>query len=194
MSDIADAGRPGPERPEPLPEPVRQRVVGLASDGLGALTPDEVPSSLRAFARFTPSRRAKLAATPIAAALESDPSFRQRVAERVRQGVPDLAAALDAGTVPAAADPLDVAAVAYLLRPTGWTALVETAGREVERATIQNRSAEAADAVARLRGELAAARTAARVEADRLRAERDAARREAEDLRRQVRQARDGFR
>jgi predicted RNA-binding protein with PIN domain len=189
MTDDGAGGLAGP-----LPEPVRQRVLALASDGLGALAPDEVPASLRPFARFTPSRRAKLAATPIAAALEKDPAFRQRVADRVRQGMPDLAAALAEGRAPAAADPLDVAAVAYLLRPAGWTALVGEAGREVERATERIRAAEAADTAAKLGEELAAVRAGARAEADRLRAERDEARQEADEARKQLRQAKEGVR
>ncbi len=49
------------------------------------------------------------------------------VAEDVRKQVPDLAEAVDAGAVAPAADPVDLAAVAYLLRPTGWDELVTTA-------------------------------------------------------------------
>ncbi|WP_435839005.1 NYN domain-containing protein [Streptodolium elevatio] len=171
----------------PLPDGVRQRVIALAADGLGAMTSDEIPVPLRQFARFTPSRRAKLAATPLAGVLENDPVFRQRIAERLRRGLPDLAAALDAGRPPAAADPLDVAAAAYLLRPPGWVALLDTAGQAAERAAQDRAGAEAAAVVDRLESELGALRAAARTEQEKLRADLEEARKEAEQLRRQVR-------
>lgn len=38
----------------PLPEGVRRRVVGLASDALGGLPLGELPQSLRQYAKFTP--------------------------------------------------------------------------------------------------------------------------------------------
>ncbi|NUU24373.1 MAG: RNA-binding protein [Streptomycetaceae bacterium] len=151
------------------------------------MAPDEIPVPLRQFARFTPSRRAKLAATPLAGVLENDPVFRQRIAERLRRGLPDLAEALDAGRPPAAADPLDVAAAAYLLRPRGWTALLDTAGRAAEKAAQDRAGAEAAAVVDRLESELGALRVSARAEQDKLRAELEQARKDAEQLRRQVR-------
>lgn len=190
-SDSDSASPPAPTSDDPprgpLPDGVRQRVIALAADGLGAMTADEIPVPLRQFARFTPSRRAKLAATPLAGALENDPVFRQRIAERLRRGLPDLAAALDAGRPPAAADPLDVAAAAYLLRPPGWTALLDTAGHAVERAAQDRASAEAAAVVERLESELGALRASARTEQEKLRADLEEARKEAEQLRRQVR-------
>ncbi|NEE46211.1 RNA-binding protein, partial [Streptomyces sp. SID8455] len=91
----------------PLPEPVRHRVVALASEGFGSLTPSELPAPLRQYARFTPSRRIKFAGNALAAALEHEPLFRQRVGERLRENQAELAAALDAGAPPPAADPLD---------------------------------------------------------------------------------------
>src|SRR3954470_18260943 len=103
----------------PLPDGVRRRVVQIVSDGFGGLTVAELPTQLRQYARFTPTRRAKFAANAMAAAVESEPLFRQRIAERLREIEPELAGALDAGTPPPAADPLDVAAAAYVLRPTG---------------------------------------------------------------------------
>ncbi|HSA52172.1 MAG TPA: NYN domain-containing protein [Yinghuangia sp.] len=193
-SDDTEASAPSgndhdePEAPRgPLPDGVRQRVIALAADGLGAMTPDEIPVPLRQFARFTPSRRAKLAATPLAGALENDPVFRQRIAERLRRGLPDLAAALEAGRPPAAADPLDVAAAAYLLRPRGWTELLDIAGQAAEKAAQDRAGAEAAAVVDRLEAELGALRASARAEQERLRADLDQARKEAEQLRRQVR-------
>ena len=119
----------------PLPEPVRQRVVGMASDTLGELTADEVPSALRPFARFAPGRRARLAAIPIAAAVDADADFRARVADRIRTLVPDLAAAVTEGRRPSAVDPMDVAATAYVLRPQGWENVVGEVLDQLERET-----------------------------------------------------------
>src|SRR4029450_2964292 len=122
---------------------VQTCALPISANALGALPVGEVPASLRQFVRFAPQKRARLAATPIAAALATDGrfrsvgarrapappmaaplrpdgGFRSVVPSRVREAMPDLAAALSAGAVPAAADPLEIAAVAYLLRPGGW--------------------------------------------------------------------------
>ena len=112
----------------PLPEGVRHRVITIAADAFGSLTTSELPSQLRQFARFTPTRRARFAGNALAAALETDPVFRQRIATRLRELQPELAGALESGTPPPAADPCDVAAAAYLLRPAGWSKLVAAAG------------------------------------------------------------------
>ena len=96
----------------PLPEGVRRRVIALVADAFGGLTVAELPAPLRQYARFTASRRAKFAGNAMAAALEGDPLFRQRIGERLRQAQPELAGAVETGTPPAAADPVDVAAAA----------------------------------------------------------------------------------
>lgn len=69
----------------PLPEGVRRRVVQIVSDGFGGLTVAELPPQLRQYARFTPTRRAKFAGNAMAAAVESDTLFRQRIGERLRR-------------------------------------------------------------------------------------------------------------
>ena len=189
------APRPNPPSSAPvtavvLPEPVRHRVIALAADALGALPADEVPSSLRQFARFAPQRR-RLAATPIAGALESDTVFRSRVADRVRTGLPDVAAALAAGVAPAAADPLDVAAVAYLLRPPGWERHVDAAVAELASADSTAHSARTVQAATKLQEQLVAAKSAARTDLSRLRGELDKAKAEVSELRYKLRDARD---
>lgn len=171
----------------PLPEGVRRRVVGLAADALGGLTAAELPASLRPYAKFTPARRAKYAGTALAAALEAEPVFRLRIADRLRLGQPDLVRALEAGSVPGAAEPLDVAAAAYLLRPKGWTQLVAEAGEQVERADAEDAAAEAARLVEKLQEELTTARATARTDLDRQRAESEGARKELESLRKKLR-------
>lgn len=172
-----------------LPEQVRLRVVALAADTLGALKAEDVPPALRPFARFTPAKRARLAATPLALALAGDAQFRMQVADRVRDGLPDLAAALDAGTPPAAADPFDVAAAAYLLRPAGWARLVEAAAEAVRLDGAAAGDTRALESVARLQEQLAGTRTAAREEAKRLRGELATSRVEARELRQRLREA-----
>ncbi|MEU2558078.1 NYN domain-containing protein [Streptomyces longispororuber] len=173
----------------PLPDGVRRAVVQIVSDGFGGLTVTELPPQLRQYARFTPTRRVKFAGNAMAAALESDPVFRQRIGERLREAQPELTAALDAGTPPPAADPLDVAAAAYVLRPTGWVKLVTAAGEEAQRADAERAGEEARAELERLRAELAAARAHTKAETERLRAELDAARKEAESMHRKLRGA-----
>ncbi|MFJ6558895.1 NYN domain-containing protein [Streptomyces sp. NPDC091412] len=173
----------------PLPDGVRHRVVQIVSDSFGTLTFAELPPQLRQYARFTPSRRAKFAGNAMAAALETDPLFRQRIGEKFKEDQPELSGALDSGSPPPAADPLDVAAAAYVLRPPGWVKLVAAAGEEAQRVDAERADEESRAELERLRAELAAAREQTRADTERLRAELDAARKEAESLHRKLRAA-----
>ncbi len=110
-----------------LVEAVRTRVVALAAQAVGEMPADHLPAALKRVATFAPARRARLAGTQIAAVLESDPTFRGHLAAHVRPALGELGAAVLDGQVPAAADPVEVAAAAYLLRPDGWETLVEQA-------------------------------------------------------------------
>ncbi|MFI9174383.1 NYN domain-containing protein [Streptomyces lincolnensis] len=173
----------------PLPDGVRRRVVQIVSDGFGGLTVGELPAQLRQYARFAPNRRAKFAGNAMAAALETDPLFRQRIGEKFREAQPELAGALDSGSPPPAADPLDVAAAAYVLRPTDWVKLVTAAGEEAQRADAERADEESRAELERLREELDRAREHTRSETERLRVELDAAKKEAESLHRKLRAA-----
>ncbi|MFD3923234.1 NYN domain-containing protein [Streptomyces sp. NPDC058595] len=173
----------------PLPDGVRRRVVALVSDAFGGLTVTELPAQLRQYARFTPNRRARFAGNAMAAALESDAIFRQRIGERFAQADPELAAAVESGSPPPAADPMDVAAAAYVLRPVGWVKLVAAAGEEVQRADAERADEENRRELERLREELAQARATTKAETERLRTELDTARREAESAQRKLRGA-----
>jgi predicted RNA-binding protein with PIN domain len=173
----------------PLPDGVRRRVVQIVSDGFGGLTVGELPAQLRQYARFAPNRRAKFAGNAMAAALETDPLFRQRIGEKFREAQPELARALDSGSPPPAADPLDVAAAAYVLRPAGWVKLVAAAGEEVQRADAERADEESRAELERLREELTAARDLTRAETERLRTDLESARKEAESLHRKLRAA-----
>ncbi|GAA3789973.1 NYN domain-containing protein [Streptomyces coacervatus] len=173
----------------PLPDGVRRRVVQIVSDGFGGLTVGELPAQLRQYARFAPNRRAKFAGNAMASALETDPLFRQRIGEKLREAQPELTGALDSGSPPPAADPLDVAAAAYVLRPTGWVKLVTAAGEEAQRADAERADEESRAELERLREELDRAREQTRVDTERLRTELDAAKKEADSLHRKLRAA-----
>jgi predicted RNA-binding protein with PIN domain len=176
-----------------LNEAVRLRALALAADALGAMAgsaADEIPLSLRPFARFTPVRRARLAAVPLATALEIDPVFRQRVADRVRTAMPELAAAVAGGAPLPAAPPADVAALAYLLRPAGWE---DTVLRAQQTLVEEQRSADEREQQLASTRQAGSVRedSAARAEVGRLRAELLALRREHDELRRRLGEARE---
>jgi predicted RNA-binding protein with PIN domain len=173
----------------PLPDGVRRRVVQIVSDGFGGLTVGELPAQLRQYARFAPNRRTKFAGNAMAAALETDPLFRQRIGEKFREAQPELSGALDSGSPPPAADPLDVAAAAYVLRPTGWVKLVTAAGEEAQRADAERADDESRAELERLRGELDRAREQTRADTEQLRTELEAAKKEADALHRKLRAA-----
>lgn len=175
--------------PEPvLPEPVRQRIVVLAAAVLPGLPADEVPVPLRRVAKFAPNRRARLGAPMIATQLTGDPLFRQRVAARVLAEAGDLGTAVLGGAAPAAAEPVEVAALAYLARPRGWRDLIESSGAavraEADSAVVAELVREAEQRATRAEHD----RAVARVEADKLRDELARVREEIGQLREETRQ------
>jgi predicted RNA-binding protein with PIN domain len=169
--------------PGMLPEPVRLRALSLAADALGQIPADQLPAPLRRVASFAPARRAKLAGTQIAATLESDDSFRERVATQVRVAVPTVATALDEQAPPPAADPVEVAAVAYLLRSEGWSDLV-AAARSVRPEPTAGR--EQSDAVERLQQKLRDTREQLRAAQARAKAQTAEVKKDNADLRRKL--------
>ncbi|WP_433497119.1 NYN domain-containing protein [Sphaerimonospora sp. CA-214678] len=173
----------------PLPERVRLHVVEVAAQVLGTMPAAAVPSPLRGIARFEPRKRARLGAAQIAAQLESDKEFRELVAEAVETAWPELVAGLAEGVVPPAADPVLVAAAAYLTRPPDWPDLVEQARAELERAASLGSQREQAET--RLREQLAAQRAAAKEEVERVREQLKTLRAENADLRRKLHDARE---
>jgi predicted RNA-binding protein with PIN domain len=178
---------PAFEPEPPLPEPVRQRVIALAAGALNSLPVDEMPSALRRVAKFAPNRRARLGGPMIATQLAGDPLLRQRLANRVLADAGDLGAAVIEGARPAVADPVEVAALAYLARPEGWRELIDAAAgavrAEVESAVFAERLRDIEHRVARAEHD----RAVARVEADKLRDELARLRDEASGLREEVR-------
>jgi len=106
-------------------------VVSVVAEALEGLSPDSVPPTLRPVMRFARQRRARLAGTPITTALVDD-AFRERIAAQVRPRHADLLVAVEQGS-PTAVDPVDVAALAFLVRPPGWQEALAAAVDQVER-------------------------------------------------------------
>jgi predicted RNA-binding protein with PIN domain len=181
--------------PEPmLPEPVRQRITALAAAALPGMPVDEMPVPLRRVARFAPNRRARLGGQAIAAQLAADPLFRQRISGRIVTEAGDLGAAVASGMAPAAADPVEVAALAYLARPAGWRDLVEAAGEavraEADSEAVASQVRDAEQRAARAEHD----RAVARVEADKLRDELARVREELGQVREEARATAKGLR
>ncbi|MDT4995179.1 MAG: hypothetical protein QOH97_5071 [Actinoplanes sp.] len=174
--------------PEPvLPEPVRLRVTTLVAAALPGMPPEEMPVPLRRVARFAPNRRARLGAAAIATQLATDPLFRQRIGKRAGTEAGDLGEVVASGTAPAAADPVEVAALAYLTRPDGWRELIEAAGEAVREeagsAAVAGLVRDAEHRAARAEHD----RAVARVEADKLRDELARVREELGQVREEAR-------
>lgn len=155
----------------PLPPAVRAKIVSWAADTLSALPDDAVPPSLARFRSWSDRHRRSRAGTPLAAVVERDVAFRQAVAAVARRELTELATTMDAGSVPPAADPSDVAALAYLLRPVGWEDLVGPAFEQAGRTDADERLRRAEQEAFRLGAEVAAASARHRGELDRLRAQ-----------------------
>ncbi|GIE76069.1 RNA-binding protein [Actinoplanes philippinensis] len=187
--DLDGLSSPGLDlSPEPvLPEAVRQRITVLAAAALPGLPADEMPVPLRRVARFAPNRRARLGGRDIAAQLVADPLFRQRIGTRIMAEAGDLGAAVTSGVAPAAADPVEVAALAYLARPDGWRELIDAAGdavrAEADSAAVTAQVRAAEQRAARAEHD----RAVARVEADKLRDELARVREELGQLREEAR-------
>ena len=181
-------------RPVALPDAVRGRVVALAADALSQLAPEHLPPPLKRVASFTPGRRAKLAGGLIETHLQADEQFRDRVATQVHATVADLAQALLQGTVPPEADPVEVAAAAYLLRPEGWERFVQDASLTVDRVRAAAQEKQAEEQVARLRRRLEEAESALQDQRRRTKEQVDRLKQENADLRRKLGETRSRLR
>ncbi|MFC7643592.1 hypothetical protein ACFQX6_24480 [Streptosporangium lutulentum] len=163
----------------------------LASQVLGSMPAATAPLPLKGIAKFDPRKRAKLGSAPIAAQLETDKKFRELVAETLIAGWPELIASLAEGVVPPAAEPVLVAAAAYLTRPPGWAEMVESARADLEQSAAAAEGSAQEQALNRLREQLAAQKTTTKEESDRLREQLKTARSEISDLRRKLHDARE---
>lgn len=174
-----------------LPPGVHKKMVILAARALSAMPPEQIPPALRRAAAFAPARRAKLAGPQLAAALEADDEFRQRLAVQVRAMVPQLIHALDEGTPLPPARALETAAAAYLVRPSGWESVVQSA-RDVE--LSRGGGADEDETVQRLTAALSAARSEAKVVRERLRGQLDDVKADNAQLRRTLGEVRQQLR
>ena len=185
MSESAPPTDP-PVVAQPLPGPVRARVVALTAQALPVIPSDRLPGKLRRFATFAPARRARLAGAALAAALEDDTDFREAVAEQLRAGFPDAAQALDDGCAPAELTAVEHAALAYLLRPSGWADVVESLRGLLDSDPDPDTEADSAADMKRLAGQLDSAREEIRGLKDRHRDRLAELRSENADLRRRM--------
>ncbi|HEU4948626.1 MAG TPA: NYN domain-containing protein [Kribbella sp.] len=168
-----------------LPEPVRQRVLTLAAQALGQLPATDIPAPLRRFASFAPGKRAKLSASVLGPILETDAHFRRLVAFEVRREHPELGDAVAEGLPVPAAEPGEVAALAYLLRPDDWEQRIADAAQVVpEPPRVDD------DAISRLADQLDQARTETRQVRERLREQITELKAENVILRRKLNEAR----
>ena len=174
----------------PLPDLVRARVIALAAEGLGRMPVENLPTSLKRVASFAPGRRAKLAGSQIAGVLATDAEFRAHLGRLVRTEVSEIAQALEARTVPAAADPVELAAVAYILRPEGWAKVVGDAAAKVSVEQDARTSRQESEHAARLRRQMEAAVEELKDARQRHRSELAALKTENADLRRKLGDAR----
>jgi predicted RNA-binding protein with PIN domain len=164
-----------------LPDAVRTRLAEVGADALGALPKVDVPQQLRAVARFTPAKRARLGAGAIIANLRDSAAFRTAVVEWCREHRP---AALDltgddAAAVAAAAVLQGEETAAHYLELVSRRA--SDAGLRAQRDAAITRADRAENELAKLRGELDAVQGAV----DRVRAEGET---ELERLRKRLRE------
>jgi len=182
--DPAEPGAGAPEGEGPavfLTEPVRRRAIEIAAVAMPGLAAGQVPARLRRFLKFNPAKRAKLAKSEIVVALATDAAFREGLAAVLRATDSKLIASVAAGgEVSPMADPAEVAALAYLIRPEGWRELVASAARAVPEAPAAQATEAAPQADpkrlaalekenGKLRGALAEQRSAAAVLQEELR-------------------------
>jgi len=183
---VTEAGTAASSAATSLPEPVRQRVLALAAQALGQLPASDIPAPLRRFASFAPAKRAKLSASVLGPILETDDHFRRLTAFQVRREHPELGDAVADGVPVPAADPVEVAALAYLLRPDDWEQHLAAAAAQVP--VEAPRAAE--EAVSRLSDQLDQARTETRQVRERLREQVNELKAENVTLRRKLNEAR----
>lgn len=164
-----------------LPDAVRTRIAELAADALGTLPKVDVPQQLRAVAKFTPAKRARLGAGAIIASLRDSVAFRTAVVQWCREHRP-------AGLDMSGDDPVTVAAAAVLQGADNAPHYLELvsrrasdAGLRAQRDAAVVRAEKAETELAKLRAELEDVQGAV----DRVRAEGEA---ELERLRKRLRE------
>jgi predicted RNA-binding protein with PIN domain len=164
-----------------LPEPLRARLAELSADALGDMAKVDVPQSLRAVARFAPTKRARLGAHALIGGLKASANFRAAVVEWLRRNRP---AVLEV-TSP---DPVAAGAAAILQGEEVASHFIELVGRRAADAALRSERDLAVQRAERFEAELERLR-AERAEAggavDKI---REAAEAELERLRKRLRE------
>lgn len=132
-----------------LPATVRTLLVEIAGRVLGTLDAKAMPPLLARVARFTPAKRGRAGAAPLARALAEDAGFRAMVASAL---APDFGRP--------GGDPVAVAARAYLTGTDDLAAAVARVSTQDEAATLRARVADLAATVETLTARLARATAA----------------------------------
>jgi predicted RNA-binding protein with PIN domain len=164
--------------------------VGLAADALSTMPADELPPSLKQIARFAPRKRASTAGGQLAAALAED-RFRASVSAVVRRELGELARVVGEGSPPEAADPVEVSALLWLLRPDGWEDALAQSLRDLEAHQALDVQREQDPVRARLEAELTAERELRRGDTQRLQQPETALRSELDRAGKELRRAAD---
>lgn len=180
---------------EGLPPRLRQRVTAVASQGLSQMAAAHIPVVLRKSANFAPTKRAKLVGPQIAALVDADEEFRSHLATQVRALHPGVVQDLEGGGTWADDEEgrITAAAVAYLVRPEGWSEVV-TATAQAESRRPGGPSRDLAAKAAKLRAELDASREETASVRGRLRSQLDEVKAQNAALRRTLAQTRQQLR
>jgi predicted RNA-binding protein with PIN domain len=152
-----------------LPDAVRARIAELGAEAIGALPPVDIPHSLRAVARFTPAKRARLGGAQLIASLRDSMAFRTAVVEWCRKHRPSV---LDL----TGDDPVTVAAAAVLLGEETAGHYLELVSRRASDASLRAQRDAAVVRAEKAENELAKARA----ELDSLQGATDKVRKEGE--------------
>lgn len=172
--EAADGGAAEAVDWDGLPDSVRARLVEFAAGALGAMPKAEVPARLRPIARFTPAKRARVAAGPLLGELRTDAAFRATVVAWARENHPD---ALEA----AGGDPAARAAAAVLRGDPDAAAQVRAVADQSTEADLRAERDAAVARARRLAGEVERLRADV---ADQRQGIEDAKREREEELRR----------
>ncbi|MGH3621847.1 MAG: NYN domain-containing protein [Sciscionella sp.] len=177
--------------PATLPDSVRARLAEIVASAIGDLPGADIPPSLRAVAKFTPAKRARLATPVLLQALADSAAFRAAVLRWCSERRP---AALDIG----APNVTSAASAAVLLGSESAQHYLELAARRAtdaalceERDAAVRRASGLTDEVAALRAQLADATGVGQRSAEELRAEVERLRKRLREQGVRLRKARD---
>ncbi len=168
---------------------LRAKMIALASQGLSRMPAPQLPPSLRKSASFAPAKRAKLVGAQIAVAVDNDEEFREHLATQVRAASIKIVESLESGEAVSEDSLADAAAVAYIVRPEGWSDVVEAAVRAEEERRASS-GGDVAATVEKLQADLSVARGEVKAVREKLRGQLDQVKADNTQLRRTLGQTR----